>query len=141
MKQKVLDEKIIPKKIIASTYFIGITHCQSRTAALRLLRPSHCNGQCKIYINGNKITTIDIEYPVINEKPKYCSIGKSSFPSNLNTSSSTSSSFCGQLGSIYFFGNPLSSSQVNQLYSFGANYMIKPEIVKQSNPNWISCSW
>ena len=138
--KNIVDEKIIPKaRLLASTwYFIGISHLQSRTAALRLLRPSY-NGQCKIYINAEKISVIDIEYPTITEKPKYCSIGKCSYPTSLSGHSSTitTSSFCGQLGSIYFFGNPLSSNQVNQLYSFGANYMIKPEIVKQSNPNWL----
>ena len=162
--KNLVDEKIIPKaRLLAQTWYsIGITHCQSRTAALRLLRSSHSNGQCKVYINGTKITTIDMEYPEIAEKPKWCSIGRSPLPSNLNTAASTTSSFCGQLGSIYFFGNPLTSNQVAQLASFGANYslmptlficlislhetcialcvmskVIKPEIVKQSNPNWM----
>eukprot|EP01084_Bolivina_argentea_P059905 109444_1 len=74
VKSKIItDEKIIPKaRLLASTwYYIGITYCQSRTGALRLLRPSHSNGQCKIYINGNKINTIDMEFIEIDEKPIY----------------------------------------------------------------------
>eukprot|EP01084_Bolivina_argentea_P221364 374946_1 len=142
--KNITDEKIIPKaRLLASTwYYIGITYCQSRTGALRLLRPSHSNGQCKIYINGNKINTIDMEFIEIDEKPSFCSIGKSIYPTQLLESSSfvnQESSFCGQFGSIYFFGNPLSTNEINKLYSFGANYMIKPEIVKQSNQSnyWI----
>ena len=76
--KNLVDEKIIPKaRLLAQTWYsVGITHSQSRTAALRLLRPSHSNGQCKVYINGSKITSIDMEYPEIGEKPKYCSIGR-----------------------------------------------------------------
>ncbi len=61
-------------RLLTSTwYYSGITYCQSR--------PSHSNGQCKIYINENKINTIDME-------PSSSFINKES-------------SLCGQFGSIH----------------------------------------
>ena len=70
-----VDEKVIPsvRLLSAQWYFLGITHIPSRTAALKILRPSRVSGTCKIYVNGEKVSTVDLSYPPVNEPPRYCS--------------------------------------------------------------------
>ena len=46
-------------------YFVGITHVASRPATLRILRPSH--------VNDERVSSVDLAYPSINEPPCYCS--------------------------------------------------------------------
>ena len=73
--KNIVDEKVIPSVRLLSSqwYFVGITHVPSRTAALRILRPSHASGTCKIYVNGERVSSVDLSYPPINEPPRYCS--------------------------------------------------------------------
>ena len=130
------QEKIIPKVRLLSTswYYLGITHIPSRTSTLKFLKPIYSNGFCKIYINGKKIIDIDLQYPTINEPPRYTSIGMSSHPIKTNNKPSP---FTGQIGSIYLFQQPLSSNHVQKLYTFGANFRLRPEVIQHS-PTWLS---
>ena len=40
------------------------------------------------------------------------------------------------MGAVYYFASPISSENMQQLYSFGANYMMRPEIITEDS-SWL----
>jgi len=89
-------------------YFLCITHNNSKVPW----------GICdvKLYIDGSLVQKAPLPYPQFNEEVRSCMIGCTTVNS-LEGSKSILHGFCGQMGAIHFFNEPLSPLQIEILHS------------------------
>ena len=74
--KNIVDEKIIPSvRLLSSQWYLFCCNysCSIMSCCIENITSISASRTCKIYVNGERVSSVDLSYPPNNEPPRYCS--------------------------------------------------------------------